>query len=333
MNSRKKYFIYPLTLIIISLFIIVGCSDDDPEPEPTYDLILEVHPAGAGNVTGAGEYQEGEQVNISASAEEGWFFLVWNGDTEEVDDPFSPNTSLTMPSQNLNLTARFLQDPIYGDGVTDIDGNQYLTVIIGDQEWMAENLKVTRDAAGNDISRFCYNDDTDNCDLYGGLYTWHTVMNQENSSKENPSGVQGICPEGWHVPSDDEWTELVNYLHTQGFPNSNTSHGAGNALKSCRQVNSPLGGDCDTSEHPRWNSHHIHYGFDAFGFSAQPGGGRGHSGGFFYLGDVGYWWSSTQGPDDTAWFRSMAPKDGNVFHNIFWVLGGYSVRCVRDLDD
>ena len=220
-----------------------------------------------------------------------------------------------------------------GNGVTDIDGNIYTSVIIGNQEWMAENLRVTQDADGNDITRYCYNNDAANCDLYGGLYTWHTVMNGAGSSNTNPSNVQGICPTGWHLPSYAEWTELVDYVVAQGYPNSNVVNGAGNALKSCRQVSSPLGGDCDTSEHPRWNSHSIDYGTDEFGFSALPGGFRNTAGTYTLLGNVGDFWSSSESSSSSAVAYELAYNSG--------VLSGFgankgigkSVRCVRDSDD
>lgn len=231
-------------------------------------------------------------------------------------------------------------DPFYSDttllhvvktGVTDIDGNFYPSVIIGNQEWMAENLRVTRDANGNDITRYCYNNDAANCDHYGGLYTWHTFMNGDTSSNTNPSNVQGICPTGWHVPSDAEWTELVDYVVAQGYPNSNVVNGAGNALKSCRQVSSPLGGDCATSEHPRWNSHSTHYGTDEFGFSALPGGYRLLTGGSYYFrGLSGFWWSSTEFSAADAWGRSLGVSYGNVGRNNNDKVNGFSVRCVRD---
>ncbi len=218
-----------------------------------------------------------------------------------------------------------------GEGVTDIDGNFYPSVIIGNQEWMAENLRVTRDANGNSITRYCYNNDAANCGLYGGLYTWHTIMNGATSSNTNPSNVQGICPTGWHLPSDAEWTELVDYVVAQGYPNDlNNPNGAGNALKSCRQVSSPLGGDCATSEHPRWNSHSTHYGTDEFGFSALPGGTRGTNGAYGNLGDYGRWWSSSETSSPNAWYRYLSNDYGNVrrYGNSKGL--GFSVRCVRD---
>ena len=214
--------------------------------------------------------------------------------------------------------------------VTDIDGNIYKTVWIGDQLWMAENLRTTRDSQGNPVTRYCNNNDP-YCELYGGLYDWETVMNGTASSENNPSGVKGICPTGWHVPSDDEWTQLVNYVVAQGYLNE-----PGNALKSCRQVNSPLGGDCNTSNHPRWNrdSEFHQHGFDKFGFSALPGGIRGVYG-FTEGGVFGGWWSATEYSSTNAWLRYMlyysgdvSRHSGNVGTNNKAV--GYSVRCVRD---
>jgi uncharacterized protein (TIGR02145 family) len=214
--------------------------------------------------------------------------------------------------------------------ITDIDGNVYNTVLIGDQCWMKENLKTTRDSAGNNITRYCYYNNTTNCELYGGLYTWATLMNGAGSSNNNPSGVQGICPTGWHVPSDAEWTQLVDYMVAQGFPNDDVQNGAGNALKSCRQVNSPLGGDCNTTVHPRWNSHSIHHGFDEFGFSAFPGGYRTSNGSFGFLGYYGYWWSSTEHSSMGAWYRDMFYDYGLVNRNFHNKSLGSSVRCLRD---
>jgi len=89
--------------------------------------------------------------------------------------------------------------------VTDYDGNNYSTVEIGDQCWMGANLNVTHDPEGNSITRYCYNNNSANCNTYGGLYTWSTIMDGATSTNANPSGVQGICPDGWHVPSVSEW--------------------------------------------------------------------------------------------------------------------------------
>ncbi len=447
MKRKIKYLFFPLTVIIVGLFVIVGCSDDETDPvnpptlttlavteitetsaksggnisddgeseitargvvwsmsqgptmndnegitndgtgageftshltdlqqattyyvrayatnsagtsygnevmletiQSAYLLTLEVDPGEAGSVTGAGEYQEGEHVNISATAEEGWAFVNWAGDTDYVDDPAAANTIVTMPSQNISLTANFQEadDPEPGT-VTDIDGNEYDTVIIGDQEWMAENLRVTKYKNGDAIPTGLSNADWSNTTegayaifdhnhsgadglnlpeemvaAYGKLYNWHAV--------DDP---RGLCPVGWSVPSDDDWTQLVDYFIGQGFPNDWTNpNGAGNALKSCRQVDSPLDG-CNTSEHPRWDSHGTHYGFDEFGFSALPGGYRSSGGNFSLIGVGGYWWSAIESSGTNAWSRSAYRGNGDVGRSYSSKRGGLSIRCLRDID-
>jgi uncharacterized protein (TIGR02145 family) len=125
----------------------------------------------------------------------------------------------------------------------------------------------------------CYNNDISWKDSYGALYNWQAV--------NNPNG---LCPTGRHVPSDAEWTQLVDYVIAQGFPNeSENLNCAGNALKSCRQVNSPLGGECNTTDYPRWESHDTHYGFDEFGISWLPGSYRVFSVNFGIFGFLGAW--------------------------------------------
>ncbi len=222
--------------------------------------------------------------------------------------------------------------------VTDTDGNVYNTVLIGDQCWMKENLRTTKYRNGTTIENPTGNSDWQNNttgayawyendiswkDSYGALYNWHAVNN-----------TSGLCPTGWHVPSDAEWTQLVNYMVAQGFPNINVTNGAGNALKSCQQVNSPLGGDCNTTEHPRWKeddwSGYNHHGFDEFGFSALPGGYRSTYGSFNVIGHNGGWWSSTEYPSTNAWGRGMGYSHGGVSRYGSNKTGGFSVRCLRD---
>jgi len=85
--------------------------------------------------------------------------------------------------------------------VTDVDGNTYPTIKIGDQTWMKENLRVTKAPDGTPLQRYCYNDNASNCDKYGGLYTWDSAM--------SGSAPQGICPDGWQVPNTADWQKLV----------------------------------------------------------------------------------------------------------------------------
>ncbi|MBN1339607.1 MAG: hypothetical protein JXA03_09805 [Bacteroidales bacterium] len=278
----------------------------------SFDAGLNYFPISSGTISGdVGPVSPGNGLHI-----------VW--------DPMQEHPNRYSPETKLMLVAYIVEsmNPCPGaPTVMDYDGNVYNTILIGNQCWMKENLNTTRDASGTNITRRCYNNDPVNCELYGGLYEWAAVMNGAGSSNGNPSGVQGICPTGWHVPGDAEWTELTDYLINTYI--DITSDNVGNKLKSCRQVNSPLGGDCNTSEHPRWNSSTTHYGTNDFGFSALPGGSY-SSGAYYNVGNSGYWWSATEYSSTNAWGRGMNYDDGSVSRNSSSKTSGFSVRCVRD---
>ncbi len=247
-----------------------------------------------------------------------------------------------------------LPDENFFGNVYDIDGNEYKTVIIGNQEWMAENLRVSKynngDAIPTGLSDVEWHDATDgayaiyphqgggseddvvgiNSDeemvgAYGKLYNWHAVDN-----------TRGLCPAGWHVPSDQEWTQLVDYLMEEyDYHNvwaGSDIHGVGNALKSCRQPGSPIGGNCNTYQHPRWYPHEKHHGFDEHGFSLLPGGSRIPSGTFFILSRSGYWWSATEHSATYAWHRVADFDIGSLNSYFADKRNGYSVRCVKAAD-
>lgn len=239
---------------------------------------------------------------------------------------------------------------VYSGGVTDIEGNFYPSVIIGNQEWMAENLKTTKYSNGTPIvypgtdnsawqnnttgAYAWYDNDIAWKDSYGALYNWHAVNNSN-----------GLCPTGWHVPSHYEWTQLEQYICNllgnenceTKFPYNNSTIGdrgtnEGNALKSCWQVSSHLGGDCATSEHPRWNSHPTNYGTDRFSFSALPGSNRNSFSYYYILGVYGHWWSSTESATPFAWNRGLYYGYGSVSRRETSKGAGFSVRCVRNID-
>jgi uncharacterized protein (TIGR02145 family) len=210
--------------------------------------------------------------------------------------------------------------------VTDIDGNIYHTVLIGDQCWMKENLKTTTYRNGTPIPNVVsdngwfnlasgafiwYDHNVQWKDLYGALYNWFAVVD-----------TNGLCPEGWHVPSHNEWTTFTDFIGGIASPN-------GNKLKSCRQVNSALGGDCSVSDHPRWDQAFFH-GTDDFGFSALPGGARNSLGLFFQLGLTSGFWSSTEASAEYSWMRSIEAGSGQIIVLDRFKKVGYSVRCLRD---
>ncbi|MBT6685569.1 MAG: hypothetical protein HN921_07180 [Bacteroidetes bacterium] len=250
--------------------------------------------------------------------------IVWNP-TQEHPNRYSPQTKIKLVAfviENIN--------PCPGTPtVTDYDGNIYATVQIDNQCWMASNLNTTRDAAGNIIIRLCYDNNQNNCEYYGGLYDWNTVMNGAANSSSNPSGVQGICPIGWHVPSDAEWTQLTDYLINNYV--DITSDNVGDKLKSCRQVNSPLGGVCNTSDHPRWDSDNTHYGTNDFGFGVLPGGGW-PGGSWMILGqDVNWWCTTTQVYYSiNAMCRTISSVQGEIYIYQREKSFDFSVRCLKN---
>jgi len=241
---------------------------------------------------------------------------------------YATNSAGTVYGQQETFTT--LTSGVFGEGVTDIDGNEYATVIIDGREWMAENLKTTKFKNGSNIPNITDGNDwmelTSGAyswynneelvfkDTYGALYNWHTV------------NTGNLCPTGWKVPSHAEMVELVNFLTDQGYP------GAGNALKSCRQVNSPMDGDCETLAHPRFDSHSTHYGTDIFGFSGLPGGGRlTTTGDFLFNGSFGHWWTSTDDGQTNAWYYSLRFDNANVsIGNNVPKTFGFSIRCLKE---
>ena len=237
-------------------------------------------------------------------------------------------TIIDSPKGNQTYTFQYTGTPCPGmTTITDIDGNTYNTVQIGSQCWMAENLKTTTYNNGVPIPKVTNNDEWSNLttgalawfnndifwnDSYGALYNWYTTID-----------ANGLCPTGWHIPANDEWTVLTNFIGGTVSPH-------GNQLKSCRKVNSPLEGGCNTSEPPRWDEHNMHYGTDDYGFSGLPGGYRYLDGLFKNIGGDGLWWSSTEVSSSTAWDRDLDYDRGFVGKGDYPKRAGFSIRCVRD---
>jgi uncharacterized protein (TIGR02145 family) len=198
-----------------------------------------------------------------------------------------------------------------GTTVTDTDGNMYNTVLIGAQCWMKENLKATKTAGSVDITRYCYQNNPDWCDIYGGLYKWETIMNGEASSNEVPSGVQGICPTGWHVPSAAEWEILVDYLGGALV--------AGGKLKSTRT---------EPQEHPRWDLPNTGA-TNENGFTALPGGYRYFNNSSYYLGNMTYFFTTTE-YFSFAYKRSLTASSASIPESTENKGTATALRCIKD---
>jgi uncharacterized protein (TIGR02145 family) len=175
------------------------------------------------------------------------------------------------------------------------DGKVYKTVKIGNQTWFAENLAY-KPNSGN----YCaYDNDTTNVAKYGYLYGWETAKK--------------VCPTGWHLPTDAEWTTLTDFLGGESI--------SGGKLKETGTTHwgSPNTGATNES-----------------GFTALPGGNRNFFGQFQYIGDAGRYWSSTDSTKSSngrigdAWFRDIDARDGKIGRDISTEVAGFSVRCIRD---
>jgi len=191
---------------------------------------------------------------------------------------------------------------VYGSSV-NYEGETYETVVIGAQTWFKRNLNYN--ASGSK----CYNDNASNCATYGRLYNWATAMDLPSSCNSNSCSSQinakhqGICPSGWHIPSDADWDKLINFVG---------SSSAGRKLKATSGWSSNGNGE------------------DTYGFSALPGG-YGYSGGDFgNVGNYGYWWSSSERSSNYAYYRYMNYNFEDVYYydNDKYLL--FSVRCLQD---
>ena len=201
--------------------------------------------------------------------------------------------------------------------VTDIDGNIYNTVTIGTQVWMQENLKTTKYNDGTAIPfvtdsaawtnlrspGYCWNnnDEATHKATYGALYNWYVADAASNGGKN-------VCPTGWIVPSDAQWTTLITYLGGENV--------AGGKLKEAGITHwqSPNAGATNESD-----------------FTALPGGNRNGNGNFSTTGYNGYWWSSTASHTYYAYLQSMYSIHGIIYSRQYVMYSGFSIRCIEDI--
>jgi len=193
---------------------------------------------------------------------------------------------------------------VIGNNTMSCGGQTYRTVKIGEQTWMAENLNYN--VSGSN----CYENNEANCTIYGRQYKWVAAMalpasscNSEESCS-NYSQInakhRGICPSGWHIPSDEEWTILIDFVGIK----------AGTKLKA-------------TSG---WNSYRdVPSGSDTYGFTALPGGG-GDEG----ISDSGDWWSATHGGNKASILIIYNNSEDVTISSGFKAWGLFSVRCLQD---
>jgi uncharacterized protein (TIGR02145 family) len=213
-----------------------------------------------------------------------------------------------MTSSTVSSAAYTITTGQTSDTFTDArDGHVYKTVVIGTQTWMAQNLNFTPASSGD--SSWCYGGVASNCTKYGRLYQWPAAMGLAaiyNTTLRGGSDVkhQGICPSGWHVPNDAEWTKLTD--------TTLASSTVGMKLKA----NNTL-----------WSSN---TGTDDYGFSVLPAGYRNYDGSFIDLGGYANFWSASEYDASYAWYRYFSYDNALVRRYDNVKSDGFSLRCLED---
>ena len=227
---------------------------------------------------------------------------------------YSPVVSMTQLTSDCNW--------VCGQSITDARDNQvYSTVLIDSQCWMKQNLNVgarintAQESINNSITeKYCNNDNESNCAVYGGLYQWGEMVQYLNGASNStswdpvPAGnVQGICPAGWHLPTDEAWTTLTTYLGGTAV--------AGGKIKEAGYVHwvAPNTGATNSS-----------------GFTALGGGNRDYGGYYYSTTQTGVFWSATNYSGDHAWYYSLAYYLERIDRLHTSKYDAFSVRCIKD---
>ncbi|MFH1118331.1 MAG: fibrobacter succinogenes major paralogous domain-containing protein [Bacteroidota bacterium] len=310
----KNLILISFSAVLLTMCLMVSCTKDDPKPAVLKSILVKTLPVKIKYYTGESLDLSGlvitlsfdnsttEEVNFSDFANKGITCLPENG---EIITETSTGVTITHTSSKkkaiLAITIMVL---------TDIDDNTYSHVSIGNQIWMAENLKVTKfndntaippvaehDEWDNSATpAYCWynNDEATYSDMYGALYNWYTIETGR------------LCPDGWHVPSHTEWDHLKDFLSANGHEET---EGA-----TLRATNGWLSGVMGT---------------DDYGFAALPGGYRGN-GEFGLAGRYGYWWSSTEYSPSQGKLRIIMDLNDLFLSDYNSKNLGVSVRCLKD---
>ena len=304
----------------INVFASNGCGDGEPQEK---SIILEI-PLQPGLISGPidpEKYATGIVYSIDPVPSATMYSWTVPYDATITNGQGTTNITVDFGDSTGFITVTAFNDcgssdeqtlQIYFAGTVMIDprdGQVYSTVLIGDQIWMAENLNIgvmingVQDASNDGIiEKYCYEDDESNCDEYGGLYQWYELM-QYNAEE----GSQGICPPGWHVPTDNEVTILIDLYGGLDV--------AGTALKESGLIH--------------WNQN---TGTNESGFSALGSGWRldWYSPTYFgALRDNFFLWTSTM-VGGLIHIRKLRVQDGAIWDGWLYPPDGYSVRCIKD---
>ncbi len=322
-NRLFKFKALGLSTTII-FFAVAGCIKDEA-PEKRVPVITWENPADIY----AGTPLSSLQLNAAADVPGTFIYtpeagaILNTGNNQQLKTVFTPDDQSTFENAEKTVIINILPDGIstavfnpslvYGT-MTDTDGNQYKTIVIGAHTWMAENLRTVRFRNGDSIpevtsnpewksltsAAYCTYENTNNRDeiaTTGRLYNWFAVSDSRN-----------LAPEGWHVATDDEWLALTTFLGNENI--------AGGKLKETSDLHwmSPNTGASNLS-----------------GFTALPGGRREYTdGSFINKGSDGFWWTGSAYNPDYSWYRYLHFDVANCYRANFHKQYGFSVRCVKD---
>ena len=314
-----------LTKLFVGAFslsaMLVACGDDSTSAKDTE--LEELSSSSAVEIASSSSTIRNDSLSSSAIESSSSSAIEIASSSSTIRNDNSSSSSETTQSSSSITTAT----PCNVDGeskcnygtLTDTrDGKTYKTVTIGDQVWMAENLNYE---TGNSN---CYNGADSNCTKYGRLYTWAAAVGktEEECGYENecnlPSGnIQGVCPEGWHLPSKTEFETLFTAVGgVQDEDYAYRWNGAGTVLKSTSGWNEYEGESGN--------------GTDAFGFSALPAGYRISTGSYYYEGNFAYFWSSTELGSNNAYYMDVHYRYDTANLSSNGKGTGFSVRCLKD---
>ena len=311
-------------LILIIYFGLSACSDNNEFVKLTPELLWE-NPKDIG----VGVPLSDTQLNATADVAGTYVYapelgsLLDIGADQELTVEFTPKYptafNSVVKSVFINVVDKGSSEAVFNEMLTygtvaDIDGNAYKTIEIGDQTWMAQNLRTTRFRNGDvitnvtsnsewvDLTKEAYSSYNNSTDLdylatFGFLYNWYAVSDTRN-----------IAPEGWHVATQEDWDQLINTVGGVEV--------AGQKLKEAGNSHWNNSGSQGTNE---------------YGFTALPSGRRQYTDGtFINTGFNGFWWANTANGADFSFYYQMNFDTNSVIPANFLRAAGYSVRCVKD---
>jgi uncharacterized protein (TIGR02145 family) len=329
-HFKNSFAIFEIIILIAGIFFLSSCTNDPPAVRTAIaSSITKTSAVSGGNVTDDGNSEvtaRGVCWDITGNPNINSFKTTDGKGTGSFESEITgilENTTYYVRAYATNK-----EGTSYGNQVefttlplADIDGNNYKTVKLGTQVWMAENLKTTRYNDGTSIPNvtddaewsvqtegaYCWqNNNLQNKDIYGALYNWFTVATNK------------LCPTGWHVPTDSEWRTF--YVFT------GMSESAANGFGWIGMDN---GGKLKETGTEHWATPNAGA-TDELGFKALPGGVRYDYSQFSDSGDFGAWWASTESESLSAYVCILVGINADINRMMYLKLAGLSVRCIKD---